>query len=229
MFTKPDPNSTLNDLYQSMDEYLKDMTRCSIAEIYNKWSLPPYGVKKGVMPILMMAFYLSRVDEFAIYEEDTFRPTIDETFIEKFMFSPELVFIQKIDLGKSQQYLITAMRNFTNNQFNLKIKSESVLDICKPLVSAAYHLHPYVRRTRSFDKVDKNAQSLRQALVSTKNPYDLLFSELPRICLGQPFDLNQNIDQKKIDQFILWRPMNEKSSLEGTPSDPRFAYIKYNK
>ena len=34
---------------------------------------------------------------------------------------------------------------------------------------------------------------------------------------------------KKIDQFILWRPMNEKSSLEGTPSDPRFAYIKYNK
>ena len=214
MFTKPDPSSTLNDLYQSMDEYLKDMNRCSIAEIYNKWSLPPYGVKKGVMPILMMAFYLSRVDEFAIYEEDTFRPTIDETFIEKFMFSPELVFIQKIDLGKSQQYLITAMRNFTNNQFNLQIKSESVLDICKPLVSAAYHLHPYVRRTRSFDKVDKNAQSLRQALVSTKNPYDLLFSELPRICLGQPFDLNQTIDQKKIDQFIsvlsqLWSQLDE--------------------
>jgi len=34
---------------------------------------------------------------------------------------------------------------------------------------------------------------------------------------------------KKIDEFVLWRPINEKLSLEGTPSDPRFAYIKYNK
>ena len=34
---------------------------------------------------------------------------------------------------------------------------------------------------------------------------------------------------KKIDDFILWNPKNDESSLEGTPSDPRFAYIKYEK
>ncbi len=34
---------------------------------------------------------------------------------------------------------------------------------------------------------------------------------------------------KKIDEFILWHPSNDNSSLEGTPSDPRFAYIKYEK
>ena len=34
---------------------------------------------------------------------------------------------------------------------------------------------------------------------------------------------------EKIDEFILWNPKNEDSSLEGTPTDPRFAYIKYNK
>ena len=34
---------------------------------------------------------------------------------------------------------------------------------------------------------------------------------------------------RKIDEFILWNPRNEESPLEGTPSDPRFAYIKYNK
>lgn len=38
------------------------------------------------------------------------------------------------------------------------------------------------------------------------------------------FDLAMNIDK-----FILWDPKEEKSSLEGTPSDPRFAYIKYKK
>ena len=34
---------------------------------------------------------------------------------------------------------------------------------------------------------------------------------------------------KKIDEFITWNPKEENLSLEGTPSDPRFAYIKYEK
>tara|TARA_B100000131_G_C17865637_1_gene511993 strand:+ start:60 stop:437 length:378 start_codon:yes stop_codon:yes gene_type:complete len=34
---------------------------------------------------------------------------------------------------------------------------------------------------------------------------------------------------KKIDEFITWNPSQDDSSLEGTPSDPRFAYIKYEK
>ena len=32
---------------------------------------------------------------------------------------------------------------------------------------------------------------------------------------------------KKIDDVVLWNPSAEDFSLEGTPKDPRFAYIKY--
>ena len=31
---------------------------------------------------------------------------------------------------------------------------------------------------------------------------------------------------KKIDEFILWNPVDEGLSLDGTPDDPRFAYVK---
>ena len=34
---------------------------------------------------------------------------------------------------------------------------------------------------------------------------------------------------KKIDEFILWNPVEEGLSLEGTPDDPRFAYVKRKK
>ena len=34
---------------------------------------------------------------------------------------------------------------------------------------------------------------------------------------------------KKIDEFILWNPKEEGLSLEGTPDDPRFAYVKTKK
>ena len=34
---------------------------------------------------------------------------------------------------------------------------------------------------------------------------------------------------KKIEQVIQWQPGNEGGALEGTPSDQRFAYIRYDK
>ena len=34
---------------------------------------------------------------------------------------------------------------------------------------------------------------------------------------------------KKIDEFVLWNPVEEGLSLEGTPDDPRFAYVKRKK
>ena len=32
---------------------------------------------------------------------------------------------------------------------------------------------------------------------------------------------------RKIDDVVLWRPQLEGGALEGTPADPRFAYLKY--
>lgn len=34
---------------------------------------------------------------------------------------------------------------------------------------------------------------------------------------------------KKIEEVVVWQPGKEGGALEGTPSDPRFAYIKYEK
>jgi len=34
---------------------------------------------------------------------------------------------------------------------------------------------------------------------------------------------------KKIEEVVHWQPGKEDNALEGTPDDPRFAYIKYEK
>ena len=33
---------------------------------------------------------------------------------------------------------------------------------------------------------------------------------------------------KKIEDVVQWNPTNEDNTLEGTPDDPRFKYIKYD-
>jgi 4a-hydroxytetrahydrobiopterin dehydratase len=32
----------------------------------------------------------------------------------------------------------------------------------------------------------------------------------------------------KIDEVVMWRPARDGGALEGTPADPRFAYVKYD-
>lgn len=32
----------------------------------------------------------------------------------------------------------------------------------------------------------------------------------------------------KIEEIVMWQPSLEGSTLEGTPNDPRFKYIKYD-
>ncbi len=34
---------------------------------------------------------------------------------------------------------------------------------------------------------------------------------------------------RKIEEVVAWQPGTEGGGLEGTPTDPRFAYIKYEK
>ena len=33
---------------------------------------------------------------------------------------------------------------------------------------------------------------------------------------------------EKIESVVQWQPSNEDNTLEGTPDDPRFKYIKYD-
>ena len=33
---------------------------------------------------------------------------------------------------------------------------------------------------------------------------------------------------QKIESVVQWQPSNEDNTLEGTPDDPRFKYIKYD-
>ncbi len=33
---------------------------------------------------------------------------------------------------------------------------------------------------------------------------------------------------RKIEEVVSWQPAKEEGALEGTPADPRFAYIKYD-
>ena len=69
------------------------------------------------------------------------------------------------------------MKDFSSKTFKKKSIQIAFLKFVSHWLMLLTKLHPFVRRSRSLDN-DK-MQSLRQALITTKNPYELLFNDLP--------------------------------------------------
>ena len=68
-------------------------------------------------------------------------------------------------------------KNFLNNK---PIENPTPLYVLKPVVVKAYKLPSYSRKTRNFK--DQRVLVLRDELLSTQNPYELLYKKIPEIC-----------------------------------------------
>ena len=61
-----------------------------------------------------------------------------------------------------------------------KIANVTPLTVLKPLVLRAYNLPTFAKKTRAFK--NKRVMLLRDELLSTQNPYELLYKKIPDIC-----------------------------------------------
>ena len=68
--------------------------------------------------------------------------------------------------------------------------------------------------------------SLCNSLVLIGNSYDSIFDDIIIPLLDH---IGKQWLDGKIDEFLLWNPKEQGLSLEGTPDDPRFAYVKTKK
>ena len=62
--------------------------RVNVAEIYKRLALPPFGLREGPAPILMLSALIAHGDELALYEHGTFRPRLSENVCERLLRNP---------------------------------------------------------------------------------------------------------------------------------------------
>ena len=53
--------------------------------LFDIWSKPPYGIKRGAFPIILMLFILTNKDKLAVYHENIFVTEFDDYFVECLM------------------------------------------------------------------------------------------------------------------------------------------------
>ncbi len=155
----------------------------SLSELYDRWRRPPFGVKDGLMPVLAVAFILSRRDKIALYREGLFRARIEEIDVEYLAKDAGTIQLRWMDMSQAVRRLLSDMAdvvraiNPSNSLGNLE-----PIDVARGLVAIHHELPSWTKRTL---KLSKNAVKIRDIFKLAKDPNKLLFDDLPPAVVGK--------------------------------------------
>jgi len=175
------PGSTFIDLWDKTEEIFRDASdKVGLDEIYSLWQSPPFGLKKGVLPILALAFFLANKSHIAIYFDNIFTPDISEVIIDELLNDPRLIKFKYVSAGKNKNSLAQAIAEkiLSTSDKKIDFSNYAPLDTARGLVSIAFALPNWTKRTHS---ISQSAQDVRGMLLKANDPNKVLFADLPTI------------------------------------------------
>lgn len=161
--------------------------RKTVAELFALLKGRPYGVRAGVLPVILCAVLLASESEIALYEDGAFVPLLSIEVFERLMKSPSLFSIRRWTVSGVRAAIFGQMTGLLGSATEIRVGRDQVLNVVKPLVRFYRRLDQYSQTSRSFSK---SAMLVRDALAAATEPDQLLFVELPKACGVEPFDIN---------------------------------------
>lgn len=158
----------------------------SLDQLYHQLASPPYGVKPGVVPVLLAAVLLHFIDEISVYKDGTFIPVLGAEHFELLVKDPARFAVKHIAVVglRSQVFReLEAILRSSPAKGQPGTRNRTILSVVKPLVQFVRKLPAYTVKSK---RISAPAQAVIQTLLQTQEPDDLLFSALPQACGLEP-------------------------------------------
>jgi hypothetical protein len=183
-FYPPPPTSGVATVWQAIAQFCTTATEQprSLDQLYRELAAPPYGVKPGVLPVVLAAVLLYTLDEVSIYKDGTFIPVLGAEHFELLVKDPARFTVKSIAMVGLRSQVFRELEAILRTSPALGRsggRNRTVLSVVKPLVSFARKLPAYTRKTQ---RISPEAQAVIQTLWQTQEPDILLFSALPIAC-----------------------------------------------
>lgn len=194
-------------VWYAMREFLESTVtgRRGLVDLYRVLKNPPYGLRDGPIPILIVAMLLAYKNRIALYEEGRFISEIRIEILELLIKVPELFEVQMYDLADETRSAFEAISDVLV-QLDLAIfptaTKGDLLEVIKPLVVFAARLPDYTRKLKTINP--RFALDVRDDLLKAKDPYQLLFQTLPKT-LG--------VELKKTEDSVIYAERLQSSLL----------------
>ncbi len=195
-FYLPPPTSGVATIWQAIAQFClesRDRSR-SLDQLYTNLQAPPYGVKPGVIPVLIAAVLLYYLDEVSVYKDGTFIPVLGAEHFELLVKDPARFTVKYIEVAglRSQVFReLEAILRTSPAKGHTGSRNLTVLSVVKPLVNFVRKLPAYTLKTK---RISPAAQAVIQTLLQTQEPDTLLFTALPKACGLQPIEVGASDD-----------------------------------
>ena len=150
----------------------------SVTEIYDLWRNPPFGIKDGLLPILVVAFILSRRSTLVFYRQGIFQAHMTDLDTDYLSKDPADIQVRWMDLSDASRRLLSDMADIVRGMGEEEVLAElEPIDVARGLISIYDQLPPWVGRTQHLSA---NAKRLRQLFKQASDPNRLIFDEIPK-------------------------------------------------
>lgn len=189
-FYPPQDNSGINSVWNAIETFCSESKedQRSIQLLYDQLAKPPYGIKDGIVSVLLAAVLLNRVDDIGIYKDGTFIPVLGPEHFELLVKDPSRFSVKSFEMEglRSQVFKeLEAILRSPNAKKPSGVRNATLLVIAKPLFNFVRKLPKYTQRTK---RISKEGQQTIQALQKAQEPDELLFKSLPQACGLAPID-----------------------------------------
>lgn len=218
VFAVPSPKADsghLRPALSAVTEHLRSANekRVSLPTIIQTLRRPPYGVRDGLILLLLAVVCAIEEHQIALYEQGSFvRKIVGEHFA-RMMKWPEQYELQYFSISGVRSLLFQQLLRMLDAEPTEE--SSHILDVVRPLLEFAGQLPPYTLRTK---RLAATTVAVRHALINAREPATLVFDELPRACGLPSFPAQGRHDKAKVEQFL--------GVLRGALDELRAAYAE---
>jgi hypothetical protein len=176
--------------YATRLEFLNDGRTTTLSGLYDYWADVPYGIRRGVMPVLALAFFLAHRSQLALYVAGAFTPELSEAVVDEWVLDPARIAFRHVEASKDQAKLVGALAASVAQRSNTAVEA-APLDVARGLVSIIVGLPEWTKRTLT---VSKRAQEVRGMLLRANDPHKVLFADLPILLEAKdPEEINRRL------------------------------------
>jgi len=168
-----------------------------VSEIYQLWRSAPFGVKDGLMPVLMVAFILAERHQIVVYRDGVFQSQFTDLDVDYLVKDPASIELRWMELSSASRFLLSSMADIVR-QFDQQnaLMLLLPLDVARGLVGIYERLPTWTKRTM---RLSNTAIRVRDLLKNAKDPNQFLFSDIP-VSMGASLECVNEQDCKRMAQ-----------------------------
>ena len=210
-----DDKNRISPTWSEIENFLGacEESRQSVDKLYKQLEQPPFGLRRGPMPILLCAVLLYYASEIALYEAGSFVADISMPVFERLIRSPEKFEIKRFRMEGIRAEVFEQFTGMLSKPVPTMGKPPNLLVIVRPIISFIHKLPRYTMLTQELSDA---AIALRKAINDAREPDALLFEQLPQALGFDAFGPLTETDSKTVDAFF--------NTLRGTLSELNRAY-----